>query len=240
MADLTTLSPETTRRGGPVSARQPARQPAGQNETARTRRLAYLKWLRKMHGWIGLWGAALGLLFGSTGFLLNHRKAELHIPTGEPVVTAMQAPVNLPAPASPRALARQLQSELGIAGTLMRASRDPAHAVAWGTQRVVQPEHWQIQFGSPRETTQIDYWVGNPWADVKRNQNGLFAFLLSLHRGAGTGLGWMLVTDSLAGSLIFLSLTGVLLWSALHKRRLIGAALIGASVGAAVIAVCLS
>ena len=32
-----------------------------------------LRWLRKTHGWIGLWGAVLGLLFGSTGFLLNHR-----------------------------------------------------------------------------------------------------------------------------------------------------------------------
>jgi len=223
-----------------LASRTDTSAPSYQNPAARTRRIAYLKWLRKMHGWIGLWGAALGLLFGTTGFLLNHRKAELHIPSGEPVVTALQAPVTLPPPDSPRALARQLQRELGIVGNLTRVSREPAHAVAWGSQPVVQPEHWQIQFASPRETTQIEYWVGNPWADVKRNQNGLFAFLLSLHRGTGTGLGWMLVTDSLAGSLIFLSLTGVLLWSALHKRRMIGIALIGASLSAALMAVCLS
>ena len=30
----------------------------------RPSRATFLKWLRKMHGWIGLWGAALGLLFG--------------------------------------------------------------------------------------------------------------------------------------------------------------------------------
>ena len=26
-----------------------------------------LQWLRKFHGWIGLWGAVLGLLFGTAG-----------------------------------------------------------------------------------------------------------------------------------------------------------------------------
>ena len=30
----------------------------------RSRRPVFLKWLRKTHGWIGLWGAAIGLLFG--------------------------------------------------------------------------------------------------------------------------------------------------------------------------------
>ena len=39
----------------------------------RSRRGIFLKWLRKTHAWIGLWGAALGLLFGITGILQNHR-----------------------------------------------------------------------------------------------------------------------------------------------------------------------
>ena len=43
----------------------------------RSRRATFVKWLRKVHGWIGLWGAALGLLFGTTGFLLNHRGGPL-------------------------------------------------------------------------------------------------------------------------------------------------------------------
>ena len=37
------------------------------------RRQRALRWLRQAHGWIGLWGALLGLLFGISGFLLNHR-----------------------------------------------------------------------------------------------------------------------------------------------------------------------
>jgi len=50
----------------------------------RARRATFIKWLRKVHGWVGLWGAVLGLLFGTTGFLLNHRAAPLKISSGEP------------------------------------------------------------------------------------------------------------------------------------------------------------
>jgi len=222
MSDIRTLPLNATPREFPAS-----------------RRLTYVKWLRKMHGWIGLWGAVLGLLFGTTGFLLNHRKPAMRIPVGEPITLSLQVPVKQ-VPDSPKALARQLQKQLNIPGTLARANREPEHAVAWGDQSVVQPEHWQIMFASPRETTQIEYWVGNQLADVKRNQNGLFAFLMSLHRGTGLGIGWMLVTDSLAGSLVFLSLTGILLWTALHKRRLVGILLVGGAITAAIVAVCLS
>ena len=36
-------------------------------------RTSIVAWLRKAHGWIGLWGATLGLLFGTSGIWLNHR-----------------------------------------------------------------------------------------------------------------------------------------------------------------------
>ena len=45
----------------------------------RSRRAIFLTWLRKIHLYVGLWGAVLGLLFGATGLILNHR-AILKIP----------------------------------------------------------------------------------------------------------------------------------------------------------------
>src|SRR4051812_47553362 len=51
-------------------------------DNPKSRRGIFLKWLRKTHGWIGLWVAALGLLFGVTGFLQNHR-AIMKIPTAQ-------------------------------------------------------------------------------------------------------------------------------------------------------------
>lgn len=38
-------------------------------------------------------------------------------------------------------------------------------------------------------------------------------------------IGWVLVVDTLAGNIIPLSLTGVLLWSELNRRKTIGAVL---------------
>jgi hypothetical protein len=61
------------------SPRTPPQPFTVQPPPAPSRRALAVKWLRKMHGWIGLWGAVLGLLFGSTGILLNHR-AVLKIP----------------------------------------------------------------------------------------------------------------------------------------------------------------
>ena len=87
-----------------------ARQPKS------SRRITFIKWLRKVHGWIGLWGAALGLLFGTTGFLLNHRGGPLRISTGEPVVSTVQVPLPQPVPETPRELAKWLKQELKLAG----------------------------------------------------------------------------------------------------------------------------
>ncbi|MBC7392230.1 MAG: peptidase, partial [Variovorax sp.] len=37
------------------------------------RRADVVRWIRRTHGWFGLWGAVLGLLMGFSGIFLNHR-----------------------------------------------------------------------------------------------------------------------------------------------------------------------
>ena len=45
------------------------------------RRLAFVRWVRRTHGWFGLWGAILGLLMGFSGIWLNHRNVlKLELP----------------------------------------------------------------------------------------------------------------------------------------------------------------
>ena len=72
MAGINTANAAPLERSG---ARRPSSLASAPADT-RSRRATFLKWLRKMHGWIGLWGAALGLLFGVSGILLQ-RKVEL-------------------------------------------------------------------------------------------------------------------------------------------------------------------
>ncbi|MGP1684247.1 MAG: PepSY-associated TM helix domain-containing protein, partial [Giesbergeria sp.] len=43
--------------------------------------------------------------------------------------------------------------------------------------------------------------------------------LMRLHKATGTGVFWILLSDTVAGSLMLLSLTGLLLWSQLHTVR---------------------
>src|ERR1700710_2618389 len=101
-------------------------------EKSRSRRGTFLKWLRKLHGWIGLWGAVLGLLFGVTGFLLNHRAGPMKISTGAPQVSRLRVPFPTPGPASPRELADYVKRELKLDGRIGRLQQEPAHKVVWG------------------------------------------------------------------------------------------------------------
>ena len=43
---------------------------------------------------------------------------------------------------------------------------------------------------------------------------------------------WILLTDTLAGALLILAITGTLLWSRLHGPRLLAASLIGTTLTA--------
>lgn len=227
------LQPATAR---DTAVREPQRLDLGDLKARqqRSRRATFVKWLRKVHGWIGLWGAALGLLFGTTGFLLNHRGGPLKVSTGEPQVSVVQVPLPQPMPQTPRELGTWLKHELKLAGTPGRVQKEPAHPVAWGERSMVQPEHWQLNFASPHENTAAEYWVGNGYVTVKRSENSFLATLTNLHKGVGLSIGWVLLIDTLAGSIILLSLTGVLLWTELNKRKTVGAVLVIGSIVAAV------
>jgi len=189
---------------------------------AQSRRRVLLKWLRKTHGWIGLWGAALGLVFGVTGILLNHR-AILKIPAAQSQESTVQIELPNPVPQDLDAMTIWLQKELGFDRPPARARSEPAKPVAWGDKTLKQPAHWSFVFATPQNNVAVDYWVGNNFATAKRNQNNFFGTLNNLHKGAGVGVGWVLLADTLAGAIILLSLTGVLLWTLTNRRRMLGA-----------------
>ena len=185
------------------------------------RKAAILKWLRKTHGWIGLWGAALGLLFGTSGILLNHR-AVLKIPAVQSVESTVQLPLPVPAPRDAEAMAAWLKQSLAIAAPAPRVKQDKAKAVAWGDSAVTQPARWSAAFITPASNLQAEYWVGNNFVSVKRSDSNAFGLIANLHKGSGMGVAWILLVDTLAGSIILLSITGVLLWALMTKKRLVG------------------
>jgi hypothetical protein len=221
-----------------MSATTPALKTSGAVAPARPphHRITFLRWLRKVHGWIGLWGAVLGLLFGFTGILMNHR-AVLKISLAQTQESNLQLRLPDPAPASADALAQWLQSQLALDRPATRVREEPARPVAWGDKTLTQPAHWMASFATPRMNVQADWWVGNDYVSVKRSDGNLFAALNNLHKGVGMSVGWILLVDTLGGSIILLSLSGVILWSQLHPRRLVGALI---AAGSLVLTVCLA
>lgn len=188
------------------------------------------RWIRKTHGWIGLWGALLGLLFGVSGIWLNHRVI-LKLPAGAQHRATMQIALPDPVPATPQAMGRWLQSALQLDGPAPSIRVEPARPAPWVDHTapssmeqppLMQPEHWSFRFGGPQSLILADSWAGNRSISVHRSDNGLLNTLMNLHKGVGMTAAWILLVDTLAGSLIFLSISGVILWVETCRKRTAG------------------
>lgn len=186
------------------------------------RRSSVLTWLRRTHAWLGIWGAVMGLLFGSTGILLNHR-AVMKIPAGHVEESTVQLPVAAGQLQKPRDLATWLQDQVPYINKPARSKADDARTVIWGDQEVQQPERWTANLSTPDLSVQAEYWVGNSFVSLKRSEHNLVSMFKQLHKGSGLNAAWILLVDTLGGALIVLSLTGILLWSRLHGTRLAAA-----------------
>jgi len=196
-------------------------------------RLTFVLWVRKTHGWFGLWGALLGLMTGTSGVWLNHRatlKLEL------PAQTTMNAQLALPdpAPSTSADMATWLQGALKMDRPANNTRIERARPVPWMERGLMQPERWTFAFGGPNRVVQVEYWAGNRSASVRTTENGFFATLTNLHKGVGMPIPWILLIDTLAGSLIFLSLSGVILWWETNRRRRLGLTIFGLSIAATV------
>jgi hypothetical protein len=201
------------------------------------RRGQVIRWLRKVHGWLGLWGAVLGLLFGLSGILLNHR-AVMKIPAAKMEESEIQLPVNTPL-ASNKEFVRYVQQALDIQHEpVQRKPKKGEQAprdVAFMGKDMKQPAVWKTEFQLPQAAIKAEYFPGNRFATVVREDANVFAFISRMHKGTGMNAGWILLADSLAGAMLLLSITGVLLWTKMRGSRLAMAGLIGTSLGLTVL-----
>jgi hypothetical protein len=196
------------------------------------RRAAFLRTLRRLHAWTGLAGAGLGLLFGVTGFLMNHR-AVLKIEAGE--ITERRVTVELegPSPASPEALGKHLAARFGIPEARVRTRiQSPRNGKVSG-QTVKAAEQWTVAFLGHRRFAQAAYVPGNRSVEVELKEADLLQTLKRLHKNDGGSLAWTLLTDAFSGAMVFLTLSGLLLWTRLAGSKLLAVGLVLASLASA-------
>src|ERR1700761_9575466 len=118
------------------------------------RRLAFVRWVRKTHGWFGLWGALLGLMMGTSGVWLNHRaQLKLELPAQKTMNAQLALPG--PAPATPEEMAAWLQTALKMDRPANMTRVERGRPVPWAEKGgekpqekpLMQPARWMFGFG---------------------------------------------------------------------------------------------
>lgn len=188
--------------------------------------------LRKAHGWIGLWGAVMGFLFGATGLVLTHRAIlKLPISKGEQSVVQLKLAQQ---PAAAADLAALVSREFNYAGREPRIKIEKAKKVAWNGVEVEQPERWEVNFTHPQRNARVEYFKGNSFAKVEKYDATIIGTMTRLHMSTGVDAFWVLLVDTISMSLMVLSLTGTILWTQLRPGRIAFASVL---MGAPVLAV---
>ena len=189
----------------------------------------FLVWLRRSHGWLGIWGALAGILFGLTTIAMVHSNV---FPAEAESRSVVQLPVNGTVIGNADDLGAFVKAELD----LMTEWRQPRNQGAAGGMGAADSEGrrgggavgaqsnqpvYITQFTSPQRTLDLRYVAGNEYIEITRTERGFLDTLNRLHRGNGAQLGWTLLGDAFSGALIVLALSGVLLWSRMDGSRLL-------------------
>lgn len=205
-----------------------ARSKVSQCLRQRKRAAVITRWLRKIHLYVGLWGAVLGLLFGATGILMNHRSI-LKIPIEKQVQKTAQLVVPSDGFKNEKDmaawLARTFAEDMKFTSTMeVRVKAEPAKKIMWGDSEVTQPTRWTFNFHGPHKGVNAEYFVGNRFVKLDVIDATPIGTLTRLHMAVGVNVFWVLLSDTIAGGLIVLSITGLLLWSRLNRIKLIAIA----------------
>lgn len=187
-------------------------------------RASFLQKLRKLHAWIGLSGAAMGLLFGISGFLMNHRAA-MKIATPTPEVQRVQVELAQP-PATIEALAADLAARYGYPAARARLKVQSAKPARFAGAEVLDAEQWSITLPGHSRFLKAAYVPGDRVVKLEVGQTGFLGAMERMHKAEAGDAPWILLADAFAGSLVFLTLSGILLWTQLDGKRVLATGLV--------------
>lgn len=173
-------------------------------------------WTRTLHIYLTMFGLVLLFFFSLTGFALNHdRWFSLDEPRIRERATTL--PADVARTGDRLALVEQLRKNEGARGEVTSIDEDD-------TER-------RVQFTSPGRKVEFTIERDSGQTNVHEEIRNALAFLTDLHTGKSAGDAWRRVIDATSIFLFLASLSGVILWISLPKRRKLGvAALVGGTV----------
>lgn len=183
--------------------------------------------LKKLHSWIGVASIAATIVFAYSGIALNHRADEIQI--GAPAVTThstLAVPSNGFSSVEQMANFVRLELDLNKPDELFdlnQRSGDPE-------RRDLSPR-MTAQFVAPRERYTVDYIPGSSHLEIEHSYRPLTRMLNQMHMGNGGPAIWIFILNTYAFALIFLSISGILIWSRISGTGTLGAGIALASSG---------
>jgi hypothetical protein len=198
-----------------------------------------ITWLRRTHAWTGYFGAIFFFFLGLSAVYLNHR-AVMAIPQGAPrEVASLDAPVEAGAITSEGELVAWMQSQFSIDSEPARGRGGPpgrpGGPVTFNGETVNQPAEWAVSFRGPNATIAGTYVEGSNTVHVTRTDAGFIRMIIDLHKVVGVNAAFILLMDAIAGAMMFMSLSGIVLWTRLHGPRIAAIGILVAVLGAAAI-----
>lgn len=183
---------------------------------------------RDLHLYAGLFVSPFVLVYAISAILLNHATLPWGSRTAPPAQTRTVR-VAVHDTADALAAAAEVRRQIGVRGEIGFVSRKP------GSARLAFP------IESPGRTTRVRVDLSTGLATVERHESGPWDALVYLHKMPGphnasirgnwlfTRL-WRWLADGTVYALLFLSASGVYLWTALRADRRTGLLFLGAGV----------
>jgi len=204
-----------------------AQNPAIAVQSAVAKRNRTHRIVRQLHLWIGAWGAIAAILFGTSGFVMNHR-AVLKIPQGS---SSDLSKIELPVPegvrSTPEAMRAWLHDTQKLDIDNVRVMR--GQPVEFNGQKIKPPARWMFSGGNARVSTQAEYSEGNASMTLSTTEQSPLAVLTRLHKGVGGGIAWILLTDTFALAMVALGISGILLWARGRSAKQMAFSVVGAA-----------
>lgn len=183
--------------------------------------------MRQVHLWIGAWGATAAIIFGLTGFVLNHR-GQLKLPQGTSTELSNHA-IAVPqhARAAPGAMLDWLRTTQNVPVENLRVQNGGGRP--GGEARAAGGERWVLSGGNARTSWVAEYTPGAETIQVRHSERSTLAVLSILHKGIGGGIAWILLSDSFALAMVLLGLTGIYMWARGRSVRQLTFSVMGAA-----------